>query len=136
MASRSSFCYKMDMPEPVDLYQGPALDLVHLSHQSLGDPALERELLALFDAQARQIVHMLHTLSSGNSNTARIIHNLAQTLKGSAQAVGARHVARAAEALEYATAHNAVKHQMTAHVAGVEAAVAETGDSLSDILRA
>lgn len=134
MANRSRLYYSADMPEPAEVHQGPPLDLVHLSHKSLGDTALERELLVLFDVQARQIVHMLHSLSSGKSNTSRIIHNLAQTLKGSAQTVGARHVARAAQALEYATEHHEGKRRMTACVAGVEAAVAETGVSLSDIL--
>ena len=38
------------------------IDLVHLSRQSLGDRALEIELLTLFERQAEQIAARLATL--------------------------------------------------------------------------
>ena len=74
-----------------------AIDLVHLSRQTLGDRTLEVELLRLFDRQCAQIVAKLETI--GVSETG-IRHDLAHTLKGSARAVGANAVAAAAELYE------------------------------------
>ena len=79
------------------------IDLVHLARQSLGDRALETELLALFERQAHQIIDRLceipRQMGAGGTGHA---HMLAHTLKGSALAVGARRVASAAEAYENA----------------------------------
>ncbi len=73
------------------------VDLVHLARQTLGDRALEREVLGLFQVQARAIFAQLETVSETN-----LRHDLAHTLKGSARAVGAWKVAEAAEACERA----------------------------------
>lgn len=74
------------------------IDLVHLSRQSLGDRALEIELLSLFERQAGQTVARLAVRSAGGDRRWR--RDLAHTLKGSARAVGAMAVAAAAEAYE------------------------------------
>src|SRR6056297_3252265 len=82
------------------------IDLVHLSRQSLGDRDLEIELLNLFDRQAEQIMARLK--SECGAGDRRWRHDLSHTLKGSARAVGAARVARAAqvyEALLYGTAN-------------------------------
>lgn len=76
------------------------IDLVHLSRQSLGDRALEIELLTLFERQAEQIADRLAASSSGSDRRWR--HDLAHTLKGSARAVGAMAVANAAQLYEEA----------------------------------
>jgi HPt (histidine-containing phosphotransfer) domain-containing protein len=76
------------------------LDLVHLSRQTLGDHALETELLALFDRQAAQIAARLSEARHSGDAAARIA--LVHTLKGSARAVGAFALGEAAEAYENA----------------------------------
>lgn len=89
-----------------DSFRPPALatdrpiDLVHLSRQTLGDRALEMELLALFERQAAQAIDRLQQ-PNGNGER-RWRHDLAHTLKGSARAVGAGRVAAAAQAYEEA----------------------------------
>jgi HPt (histidine-containing phosphotransfer) domain-containing protein len=79
---------------------GAVLDLVHLSRQTLGDGALEAELLRLFDRQALQFSARL--LAPSPSETPKDEARLAHTLKGSAVAVGAFAVAGAAQAFEEA----------------------------------
>jgi HPt (histidine-containing phosphotransfer) domain-containing protein len=73
---------------------------VHLSHQTLGDSALEAELLSLFDRQARQFAHRLSSPMTPRESKWRA--DLAHTLKGSARAIGAFGVGHAAEAYERA----------------------------------
>jgi HPt (histidine-containing phosphotransfer) domain-containing protein len=85
------------------MFESPAggldspLDLVHLVRQCLGDHELEAELLGLFRQQAPSLTAQL----SGSpllslESKAKIAH----TLRGSATAVGARHVASAAWRIE------------------------------------
>jgi HPt (histidine-containing phosphotransfer) domain-containing protein len=76
------------------------VDLVHLSRQTLGDAALENELLALFKNQARQFARRLAGPFRQGDDKWRA--ELAHTLKGSARAVGALRVALAAENYETA----------------------------------
>jgi HPt (histidine-containing phosphotransfer) domain-containing protein len=73
------------------------IDLVHLTRQTLGNRSLEREILALFVRQSRQIIERLR-----RSGCPRERGDLAHTLKGSARAVGAWRVALGAEAVEAA----------------------------------
>ena len=76
-------------------------DLVHLARLCLGDKALEHELLGLFERQAAQIVARLAGGAPAAGPNARA--DLAHTLKGSALAVGANRVARAAAEYEQAS---------------------------------
>jgi len=76
------------------------IDLVHLSRQTFGDHDLERELLALFDAQAGQFAERLRAPAALGDADWRI--GLAHTVKGSARAIGAFEVGQAAEAYEQA----------------------------------
>jgi HPt (histidine-containing phosphotransfer) domain-containing protein len=78
----------------------PAIDLVHLARQTDNDAALEEEVLALFD---RQSASLLAKMSEADA-PARQRADAAHMLRGSALAVGAFSVARAAEALERAAA--------------------------------
>ena len=80
---------------PTPAWTGPAIDLVHLARQSLGDRALEMELLSLFERQAGQI---LTRLSAPAPRDTGWRFDLAHTLTGSARAVGAFNVASASEA--------------------------------------
>ncbi|KPF95724.1 histidine kinase [Rhodopseudomonas sp. AAP120] len=70
-----------------------AIDEAHLRRMTLGDRALEREVLTMFSAQAASLVALL---SSWPADAAALAH----TLKGSARAIGAFAVADAAAELE------------------------------------
>src|SRR3954465_4768013 len=74
------------------------IDLVHLARTTLGERTLEREVLQLFDRQASLLIERMQTAP------ADALPALAHTLKGSARAIGAAHVARAAEAVEFVPA--------------------------------
>jgi HPt (histidine-containing phosphotransfer) domain-containing protein len=73
-----------------------AIDLVHLSRQTLGDRFLETELLRLFAHQCAQILEKLER-TGGDHSSAR---DLAHMLKGSARAIGAHSVSEVAELYE------------------------------------
>ncbi len=75
----------------------PIIDLVHLARQTMGDQALEIELLELFDGQSARIVAQLAGARAGD---AKLRGDLAHTLRGSALAIGAGRVARTAQAYE------------------------------------
>lgn len=72
---------------------GP-IDLHHLARMTLGEEALEREVLALFDRQAVLLMRKMWDAPAGAVAAA------AHTLKGSAAGIGAWGVVRAAEAVE------------------------------------
>ena len=72
------------------------IDLVHLSRVTMGDRALEREVLQLFDRQSSILIARMRTAAPAG------IATLAHTLNGSARGIGAWRVARAAEMLELA----------------------------------
>lgn len=108
------------------------IDLVHLSRQSLGDRDLETELLSLFDRQAGQIMARL-SHCNGNGDR-RWLHDLSHTLKGSARAVGAGRVARAAQAYEEALFGSAGADELASHVARLAATVAEAQGAIRDLL--
>ena len=73
---------------------GP-IDFEHLSRMTLGDPALEYEVLTMFVAQSAKLVERIAGLPPEAGG-------LAHTLKGSARAIGAFAVAEAASRLEVA----------------------------------
>jgi len=79
---------------------GPVIDLVHLSRQTLGDSELENELLILFDRQAQQLAARLASPAALGDGKLRA--DLAHMLKGSARAVGAFQLGDAADAYESA----------------------------------
>lgn len=72
------------------------IDQRHLYQMTLGDHALEREVLSLFDRQVGMLIARMGTVDPS------CVAALAHTLKGSARGVGAWPVARAAEAVEAA----------------------------------
>lgn len=75
------------------------LDLVHLSRQTMGDRALETELLELFDKQAASaLARLVGPAGAAGSVGADVAH----MLKGSAKAVGAFGVSAAADVVERA----------------------------------
>lgn len=110
------------MPSPPLAPDDGPIDRAHLHRMTLGDAALEREVLAMFAAQA---VGLLDELSSLPSNVAALTHKL----KGSAQGVGAFRVAEAAEWLE--TAGSDAGQALMA----LNDAVAEARSAIDGILR-
>ncbi len=83
------------MPSPPLAPDDGPIDTTHLQRMTLGDAALEREVLTMFAAQALRLVAALGALPPEADA-------LAHTLKGSARAIGAFAVADAAAALEAA----------------------------------
>jgi len=72
-----------------------ALDLVHLSRQTMGDNKLEREILAMFSNQCEVFERSL-TVTDRPQQLAEIAHQM----KGCAKSVGAWQVAKEAGKLE------------------------------------
>jgi HPt (histidine-containing phosphotransfer) domain-containing protein len=83
------------MPSPPLAPDDGPLDIEHLRRMTLGDAGLEREVLAMFSAQAAGLIG---TLAAMPDDAAALTH----TLKGSARAIGAFGVGDAAAMLEAA----------------------------------
>lgn len=87
------------MPSPPLAPEESPIDFAHLARMTLGDAALEREVLAMFAGQSAALLCRLRAMPPDAAA-------LAHTLKGSARAVGAMAVADAAERFEQALAGN------------------------------
>ena len=83
------------MPSPPLAPDDGPIDLEQMRRMTLGDEALEHEVLAMFSAQSARLIDALATMPP---EAAAIAH----TLKGSARAIGAHAVADAASRLESA----------------------------------
>jgi len=81
------------MPSPPLVPDFEPIDEAHLAKMTLGDRALEQEVLTLFSAQSASLMAML---SAWPADAAALAH----TLKGSARAIGAFAVADAAADFE------------------------------------
>jgi len=93
------------------------LDRDHLARYTLGDAALEQEVLGLFIGQVPETVAMLR-----NSGDPEAWLRAAHTIKGSARAVGAWKLADAAERAE---SRSGQTERWDALADDIEAAVAE-----------
>jgi HPt (histidine-containing phosphotransfer) domain-containing protein len=101
---------------------GPAIDLAHLARQTFDDPALQEELLGLFDDQSARLLSRTSAEDAPRLQAVADVH----MLRGSALAVGAWRVAAAAQALEVAfERENSEKPEIAAALAALAAAVAE-----------
>jgi HPt (histidine-containing phosphotransfer) domain-containing protein len=99
----------------------PAIDLVHLARQTDNDSALEEELLRLFDRQSASLLAQLSAEGAPGRRGAEAAH----MLRGSALAVGAWGVARAAEAVEASfEGGNAEKPEIDGALAALAGAIA------------
>lgn len=87
------------MPSPPLVPEDSAIDVQHLGRMTLGEAALETEVLALFAAQSHDLVGRLAEIPADAAA-------LAHTLKGSARAIGAFRVADAALGVETAIRNN------------------------------
>jgi chemotaxis protein histidine kinase CheA len=111
-------------------FSNPPLDLVHLARQCLGDRALETELLGLFRLQAPALTAQLFGPPPVSLELkARIAH----TLRGSALAVGAGHVASAAWRIEELA--SAAGDQSLAEEAAIAALLSAVDEALAEIDR-
>ena len=81
------------MPSPPLVPDDGPIDIAHLRRMTLGDAALEREVLTMFSMQASRLAE---TLAAMPTDALALAH----TLKGSARAIGAFAVADAAARLE------------------------------------
>lgn len=105
-----------------DAASEPPVDLKHLARYTMGDKALEKEILELFLAQLPQTIAALD-----KAETDRDWRIAAHTLKGSGRAVGAWQVARLAEVAEREVARANPEHCADI-IARIERAAAEAGD--------
>jgi HPt (histidine-containing phosphotransfer) domain-containing protein len=108
---------------PPGLADAPAIDLVHLARQTMGDQALEIELLELFDGQSARIAAQL---AGPQCADAKLCADLAHTLKGSALAIGADRVARTAQAYE------TLRMARAPHQNAVDSALAALNEAVAD----
>jgi len=113
------------MPSPPLAPGDGPIDFEHLERMTLGDAAIEQEVLTLFSAQSARLVHTLATMPADASA-------LAHTLKGSARAIGAFAVGDAAARLEAAIARG---FDASAALAELGEAVAEARAAIEAVLR-
>jgi HPt (histidine-containing phosphotransfer) domain-containing protein len=104
------------------------IDRDYLGRQCQGDEALEHELLGLFATQVRDLAAALSGASGPSEGRANIAHKL----KGSALAIGAGRVARAAAAFEDAARLASPEPACTAEL---DASVAEAVTEIERIRR-
>lgn len=81
---------------PQSIASGRPIDLAHLTRQTMGDRALETEILGMF---ARQMSSARATIGKANADERK---RLAHSIKGTARSVGAFPVADVAERIERA----------------------------------
>jgi HPt (histidine-containing phosphotransfer) domain-containing protein len=116
---------RMDwMPSPPLAPLDHPIDLDHLARMTLGDAALEQEVLAMFAEQSARLLAAMAALPADAGA-------LAHKLKGSARGIGAFSVAEAAAQLETAirTGNNPARA-----FAALKEAVAEVRAAIDTIL--
>ncbi|HEX9469801.1 MAG TPA: Hpt domain-containing protein [Bradyrhizobium sp.] len=113
------------MPSPPLVPDDGPIDIEHLRRMTLGDASLEREVLAMFSAQAAGVFAMLSTLPPDAGA-------LAHTLKGSARAIGAFAVADAAQDLETAFGNGSDPSQA---LGALDDAITEARSAIDAVLR-
>ena len=108
------------------------IDLVHLARQTLGDRTLEREILSLFVRQTMMLRERIER-STGSRERLDLVH----TLKGSARAVGAWRVARAAEDVEEALDAGVPAHigdrELAARISELAASIHEANAVIAEL---
>lgn len=110
-----------------DNLQLSPVDLKHLRRYTLGDRALEHEVLELFLAQLPTTIASL-----GAASSERDWHMAAHTLKGSGRAVGAWRIARLAEQAERSASWKN-PYQLQQTLAIIEQAAEEARSYILDV---
>jgi HPt (histidine-containing phosphotransfer) domain-containing protein len=117
------------MPSPPLAPDDGPIDMAHLGRMTMGDASLEREVLAMFAGQSAGLIGALASLPADAAA-------LAHTLKGSARAIGAFHVADAAEALETVLQDDADAAEATSEALAVLAdSIVEVRAEIDTLLR-
>lgn len=116
-----------------------AVDLAHLFRMTLGDRALEREILQLFSRQTDMLMARMQDAAPAS------VAAMAHTLKGSARGIGAWRVADAADVVELAVAagRRNVEQEpkpdrrpdLATAVEALRSAADETRTAIADLLR-
>ena len=101
------------------------IDEDHLARMTLGDRALEREVLEIF---VRQTVILLERIAKADPAFAA---GAAHTLSGSASGIGATRVAQAAERLEQAARAKASSAEFDGAVEALKAATVEASAAIT-----
>ncbi|MGV1013588.1 MAG: Hpt domain-containing protein [Methyloceanibacter sp.] len=102
------------------------VDLVHLSRYTLGERALERDVLELFCTQSFICLEQLRAARCDKD-----WQEAAHSLKGSARAIGAW---RVAEGAEHAEAFSGETQSRAHHINEIESAVHEARDYIESLL--
>lgn len=109
--------------------QGHPVDLQHLGRYTLGERALEREVLELFCSQSVLYLEQLRAAMSD-----RDWKDAAHSLKGSARAVGAWRAAKAAERAE-ALQGDVLDQFRSAQIDEIEASLREAEAYIASVLK-
>ncbi len=91
---KNTLVFSMPGGESSSAARSRPIDLVHLARQTMGDRALEQEVLCLFVLQTKQVRQ--HIAEADAAECRRLAHGL----KGSARSVGAFAIADCAEEIE------------------------------------
>lgn len=118
----------LSVPQAPDQHAPWPVDLIHLRRYTMGDQQLETEVLGLFAGELPKTLARIRASASD-----REWREAAHTLKGSARAVGAWHVARAAQAAEKLDFASASEVARQAAVEPIEVAVAEALAFIRDL---
>ena len=89
------------------------IDLAHLTRQTMGDRALETEILGMF---AKQMSGSRVSMAKGNADERK---RLAHTIKGTARSVGAFAVGNVAERIEKAPLNSNLINELSDEIAHV-----------------
>jgi len=128
MASELAVWSEAAPPEKGRKSSSRPVDLVHLSRYTLGERALEREVLQLFCTQSTIYLERLREASSD-----RDWKDAAHSLKGSAYAIGAWRAAEAAERAE-ALSGEALAQARALRLREIESSVREAETYIAALL--
>jgi len=107
VAARETIAFSKPGGERCVPSKGRPVDLVHLTRQTLGDRAVEQEVLGMF-------MHQLVTIREGlGRKDADERRALAHTLKGAASGVGAFAIADCAENIEQSPSDDRLVAQLS-----------------------
>jgi HPt (histidine-containing phosphotransfer) domain-containing protein len=132
---RSEMAVWADAGQPIEGRKGSSrpVDLVHLSRYTLGERALEREVLELFCSQSVVYIERLKEAQSDQD-----WKDAAHSLKGSAHAIGAWRAAEAAERAEALSADalcgDALTEFRAQRIGEIESSVREVEAYISALL--
>lgn len=124
----------LSCPPPRTAAERPAVDLVHLARQTLGDRDLEVELLGLFARQAQMLTAALEAAATVAAHLPAEGADPLHVLCGSARAVGAWDVAEVAHGMERHLRESASPSRACPWLGDLRAAVDRACAAIADVL--